>query len=58
MLLILSKWLISFFRYSNFCIYFFTSFFPCQPMLDKMIWQRGSGVETKSIDKMGMIFME
>ena len=37
MLLIPSKGLISFFRYSNFCIYFFISFSPCQPMLDKMI---------------------
>ena len=40
MFLISSKKLFSFSRYSNFCIFIFPSFFPCQPMLYQLIQEK------------------
>ena len=40
MFFISSKKLFSFSRYSNFCIFVFPSFFPCQPLLWRLIQEK------------------
>ena len=40
MFFISPKKLFSFSRYSSFCIFFFPSFFPCQPLLLRLILEK------------------
>ena len=40
MFFILSKKLFSFLRYLNFCIFVFSSFFRCQPLLQRLIQEK------------------
>ena len=40
MFFVSSKKLFSFSRYSSFCFFVFPSFFPCQPLLQRLIQEK------------------
>ena len=45
------KKLFSFLRYSDFCIFFFSSFFPCQPLLYRLIEEKSKNLWCYQLSK-------